>query len=576
MTIATLHLLLPEIVLIAAAVAIYMGGVFSGKRGAAPVSQTWHWIAGGAIVLAAVALLSNGGTATRMSRPMAEGQPLQFDELAWLARWMALGFGSLLVLLSARPRAESTPEYIGSLLLTVAGLMLVAVADDLVLLFVALELISIPTYALLYLGRSDAACQESTAKYFFLSVLASAILLYGFSFLYGVAGSTELAAVRAALDESNPLPPGFSVFAKLAMAMIFGGLCFKIAAVPFHFYAPDVYQGTTHPNAALLSIVPKAAGLLVMVRILVMSMPGMTPQSWQIVLVVAALTMTFGNVMALWQDDLRRLLAYSSIAQSGYMLIAVAVAIASGGDATAWNGVAALEFYLITYAAATLGAFAVFEHLGRPERSLDGVDELAGLGITRPGAAAVLAVCMFSLAGIPPLAGFWGKLFVFGGALSVDPPVGTTGLRWWFVGVAIVGVLNAAVAAAYYLRIIAVMYFRAPLATPRAQGGAGAWWTAVACALFVLAVGVYPSALMNQAEKVSSRPSVSDADARPQAGDLRSQDKNCHSSLPHSLEWQQLQQRVLGLVTNPAASVPDIIEDHGDNKLSLHPAITSH
>ena len=148
--------------------------------------------------------------------------------------------------------------------------MLVAGAGDLVLLFVGLELISIPTYVLLYLGRRDAQCQEAAAKYFFLSVLVSAILLYGFSFLYGVAGSTELAAVRAALDGaaaaarrvSRPSP-------KLAMVLVFAGLCFKIAAVPFHFYAPDVYQGTTHPNAALLSVVPKAAGLVAMVRILV-------------------------------------------------------------------------------------------------------------------------------------------------------------------------------------------------------------------------------------------------------------------------------------------------------------------
>ncbi len=122
-------------------------------------------------------------------------------------------------------------------------------------------MISIPTYVLLYLGRRDAASQEAPAKYFFLSVLSSAILLYGFSFLYGIAGSTELAAVRAALDGTKPLPPGFAVFSKLAMALVFGGLCFRITAVPFHFYAPDVYQGTTHPNAALLSVVPKAAGL---------------------------------------------------------------------------------------------------------------------------------------------------------------------------------------------------------------------------------------------------------------------------------------------------------------------------
>jgi len=559
MTTATLQLLLPEIVLIAVAAAIYLGGAFlTGEKGTFYVFRNdpngasqqsrmspFSWIAGGAILAAAIALWSQHG-------PAEADAPLHFDELAWLTRGLALGFGALLLLLASGPLAslshqggadvlvcpetskrqgrqeclphrshsDGTAEYVGSLLLVVAGLMLVGIAGDLVLLFVALELISIPTYVLLYLGRRDAASQESMAKYFFLSVLASAILLYGFSFLYGIAGSTELAAVRAALDGTKPLPPGFAVFSKLAMALIFGGLCFKIAAVPFHFYAPDVYQGTTHPNAALLSVVPKAAGFLAMTRILVAAMPGMTPHSWQIVLGVSVLTMTFGNVMALWQDDLRRLLAYSSIANAGYMLLALAVALAAGGGATAWDGIAAVAFYLVTYSVATIGAFAVFEHLGRPDRSLDGIDELAGLGATKPLAATVLAVCMFSLAGIPPLAGFWGKFLVFGGALSVEPSAGAAyGLRWWFVGAAIAGVLNAAVAATYYLRIVAVMYFRTPLATPRAQRGAGAWWAAVACALLLLGFGVYPGPLMRQAERISSGQAASYA--KPQAVDLQ-------------------------------------------------------
>lgn len=192
------------------------------------------------------------------------------------------------------------------------------------------------------------------------------------------------------------------------------GLCFKIAAVPFHFYAPDVYQGTAHPNAALLSVMPKAAGLVALVRILVIAMPHMEPHSWRVVLVISVLTMTLGNVMAFWQDDLRRLLAYSSIAHSGYMLIGLAVSLATGQVAGRWSGLAALWFYLATYAAATIGSFALLEHLGRADRRIDAVEELAGLGRTRPPAAAVLAVCMFSLAGIPPLAGFWGKLLVFG------------------------------------------------------------------------------------------------------------------------------------------------------------------
>ena len=157
--------------------------------------------------------------------------------------------------------------------------------------------------------------------------------------------------------------------------------------MPFHFYAPDVYQGTTHPNAALLSVVPKAAGLVAMVRILVIAMPGMEPYSWRIVLVVSVLTMTFGNVMALWQDDLRRLLAYSSIAHAGYMLIGLAVGLADRRRPGRWNGMAALWFYLVAYAAATIGAFAVLEHLGRADRRIDAVEEWpawGGLGRWRP------------------------------------------------------------------------------------------------------------------------------------------------------------------------------------------------
>ena len=491
MTTDTLRLLLPEIVLMVAAVVIYLGGAFSSAR------RVWSWIAGAAVALAAAAL------ATQSPVTIASG-PLDFDALAWFGRWLALGIGALMVLLASRPlvlcecvETEGTSEYVGSLLLTIAGLMLVAGAGELVLLFVGLELISIPTYVLLFLGRRDAACQEATLKYFFLSILSSAILLYGFSFLYGIAGSTELSAVRAVFLDADGISPGFTALAKLALGLIFAGLCFKIAAVPFHFYAPDVYQGTTYPNAALLSVVPKAAGMLALVRLLVIAMPGMEPYGWRAVLVVSIMTMTLGNVLALWQDNLRRMLAYSSIANAGYLLIGLAVALASSGASGPWNGASALGFYLVAYGAATIGAFAVLEYLGRPERQMDGVEELAGLGRTRPLAAGLLALFMFSLTGVPPLAGFWGKLLVFGSAISLGGP--------WFIGLAIVGVLNAAVAAAYYLRIVAVMYFRAPLATPRAQGGMGAWWAAVLCALLVVSIGnvFYPAPVIQETNQTS-------------------------------------------------------------------------
>ncbi|MCE5268339.1 MAG: NADH-quinone oxidoreductase subunit N [Planctomycetaceae bacterium] len=524
MTTATLRLLMPEIVLVAVAVAIYLAGAFWNGR------RAWSWIAGAALLASAAILWAQ-------TSETDAGGPLRIDALAWFTRWLALGLGALLALLSSRPlTAGGTSEYVGSLLLTVAGLMLVASAADLVLLFVALELISIPTYLLLYLGRSDVARRESAAKYFFLSVLSSAILLYGFSFLCGVAGFarsagtphaiTEFAAVHAALDGASGAGQGIALtaFAKLAMVLVFAGLSFRVTAVPFHFYAPDVYQGTTHPNAALLSLVPKAAGLVAMVRILVDAMPAMAPHAWQMVLVVSLLTMTVANVMALWQDDFRRLLAYSSISQAGYMLLALAVALAGGRESGEWDGLATLWFYVVVYALATLGAFAIAEHLGGPNRRVDGIDELAGLGRTRPMAGAMMAVCMLSLTGVPPLAGFWGKLLVFGGALNtgagvvgqiVNLPSQVNnlphGTQWWFIAAAVIGVLNAAVAAAYYLRVVAMLYFRTPSTTLRPEGGRGPWFAAVLCTLLLIAAGVYPGPLLRTTTEAAGGPRESTA-----------------------------------------------------------------
>ncbi len=490
MSTQTISLLTPEIVLIAAAVAIYLGGAFSEAR------RAWSWFAGCAILAAGAVLWMQHG-------PMASARPLLADNLAWSVRWLALALGLLLVPLSSRAlRDGNEPENVGSLLLAVAGLMLVSQAGDLITLFVSLELISIPTYVLLYLGRRDAASQESAAKYFFLSVLASAILLYGFSFLYGLSGSTELAAVRTALGDPRSLWAGWSPLAGLAMVLIFAGLCFKVTAVPFHFYAPDVYQGTTHPNAALLSVIPKAAGLVALVRLLLLTMPSLAPHSWRMVLVLAAVTMTFGNVTALWQDDLRRLFAYSAIAHGGYMLMGLAVGLAAPWGAGGWNGIGAMWFYLASYAAATLGTFAALESLGRDDHRIDAVDEVAGLAHTRPATAALVAVFMFSLAGIPLLAGFWGKFLVFGSALSIGNPA----MRPWFLTLAVIGVLNAAVGAAYYLRIVAVMYFRSPPATLRPSGGRGAWWTAVACAILVIGIGVYSRPLVRASNAAAGSP----------------------------------------------------------------------
>jgi NADH-quinone oxidoreductase subunit N len=402
------------------------------------------------------------------------------------------------------------PELVGSLLLIVAGLMVVVLASDLVLLFVGLELVSIPTYVVLYLGRPthDAASQEATAKYFFLSVLSSALLLYGFSFLYGVAGSTSLFEIYASLSKAAPDARGPAAIAGLALILILAGLGFRITAVPFHFYAPDVYQGTSHGNAALLAVAPKIAGFTALVRVVAVAMP-LGAIGWQLALGLSVLTMTVGNLLALWQNNIRRMLAYSSIAHAGYMLIGFSVGLAATSVDARFlgnlDGLGSLFFYLVVYALATIGAFAVLAYLSGDERQIDGVDELAGLGGTHPWIAAVMAIFMFSLTGLPPLAGFWGKFTLFLGALGVDSAASEPAHhQWkWFVGLAVAGSINAAIAAAYYLRVVGVMYFRSSLTVPAARRGLGAGLVGAICAAGVLAASVDPDPLIDQANRAS-------------------------------------------------------------------------
>jgi NADH-quinone oxidoreductase subunit N len=487
-TTQTVYLLSAEIVLLFAAVLIYVLGAFLETK------ALWSRMAAAAVLAAAVVLALTAAPPARMGTVV-------LDPLAAYARWFALGAGLLLVLMTSRPlAARGAAEYAGSLLLVLVGLMLSASADDLILLFLGLELISIPTYILLFLGRGDGHAREATAKYFFLSILASALLLYGFSFLYGTTGSTQLHEIGLRLLDGRLLVAGSGKLAKLGLVLIFAGLGFKLTAVPFHFYAPDVYQGTSHANAGLLSVLPKTAALVALVRIVAIAMPNLAPYTWHIALVLSLATMTLGNLLALWQDNLRRLLAYSSIAHSGYMLIGLAVAMAGHSAGGSWDGIAAALFYLVPYATATLGAFAAFTYLGRAGQQLDAVDELAGLGRTRPLVAVWIALFMFSLAGVPPLAGFWGKLALFQSALAVDGGLSGGGsIRFWFIGLAIAGVLNAAIAAAYYLRVVAVMYFRTPLGTPKAEGGPGAWSSAAICAALIVVLGVYSKPLMQAA-----------------------------------------------------------------------------
>lgn len=487
----TVWLLLPEIWLIIAASLIYVGGAFVRNRNLWAVASIIGIAVGGFFLL-----MTSGPLVGQFAAGDATVTgPVSVDALGHSMRWLALLMGGLFVCLSWQTAAEElVPEQLGSVLLVMTGVMLGGVANELTLSFLALELISIPTYVLLFIGRRDRDSAEATAKYFFLSILSSAFLLYGFSFLYGMGKSTYWHEIRAAMatfdanEWQGPLMP-------IALVLTLIGLGFKMAFVPFHFYAPDVYQGTTNGNAALLAIAPKAAGAVVLMRLISAMVPADGEFLWRSLVVLSIITMTIGNVSALWQKNVRRMLAFSSIAHSGYMLMGIAVVAAPFvSQKSAVAGATGVVFYILLYSFATLGGFAALAAMSTREREVGGLDELAGLGKSQPALAGVIAIFMFSLAGIPPLAGFWGKLSLFYGAITAgmgEP--GTAGL--WFMVMAVLGALNAAIGAAYYLRVIGTMYFqpvddRRPAAA--AEPGFGGMMAAAACALVVLGVGAVP------------------------------------------------------------------------------------
>jgi NADH-quinone oxidoreductase subunit N len=318
-------------------------------------------------------------------------------------------------------------------------------------------------------------------------------------------GSDPVPGIRDAILQLGDDPR--ASLAPFALLLVLAGLGFKLAAVPFHFYAPDVYQGTTATNAALLATLPKFAAAAGIVRVVLECLPIEAGHAWQVLLVLSILSMTIGNVCALWQKNLRRLLAYSSIAHSGYMLIGLTVAqagAAQGGDNPTYGGVSALVFYLAVYTFASLGSFTALSAMGSGGREASNIDDLAGAGRTQPLSAAAMAVFMFSLAGIPPLAGFWGKLTLFTSAISLATATsGSTST--WLIALSVIGVLNAAVAAAYYLRVVGVMYFQAGNSPnrPALQPG-GALAATLGCAALVLVIGILPSYLLEATAKADA------------------------------------------------------------------------
>ncbi len=499
----TALMLMPELILIGTAALVMVGGAFIRD------SKVLSVIGSVGVVAAACALWQWQGA------PWATGVSSgTMDSLSATLRWLAFAIGLLLMLMAARPAARGQAgETIGLILLVVTGLMFVCGTDELVLMLLGLELISVPTYALLYTGRKDRNSGEAAVKYFFLSILSSALFVLGLSLLYGATGAMKYGQLAEVLaGQSSP-----SRMVLLSVCLVFTGLGFKIAAVPFHFYAPDVYTATTNLNAGLLAVVPKVAGVAVMIRFALVFANVCPDFVWQLTLIMSLLTMTIGNFCALWQTHVRRLLAYSSIAHSGYMLIGIVVAIASiKAGKPVFDGLAATLLYLSFYAFASLGTFAVLSELSGDTAEMDTLDQLSGVGSRRPWLAGALAIFLFSLAGIPPLAGFWGKFTLFGGALSVARAEGAAPYNAWFLALVMVGLLNAAVGAVYYLRVIGAVYFGDRMGQQvESRAGGAASLAAILCAAIIIGLGILPSSFVGHFQSVGDSLSPDRIDSQP-------------------------------------------------------------
>lgn len=486
-------LIVPEVILLGTVCLMFFAAPFLvSEKGEAPAGlrHRWGWLA---LLALGVAVYAWWGT-TPESPTLG---PFRLDALAWLVRGVSLTFGAILVLLTWNQADDArAAETQACLLAIIAGVNLVAAANDLVGLFVALELISVPTYLFLLLPRRDAPAQEATMKYFLLSVFSSGVLLFGLSYLYGVTGTTNLEAIYAALSagKTQPMP----LLLTTSVLMMVAGLGFRLTAVPFHFYAPDVFQGAPTAAAAMLSFVPKLAGFAALYRVLAVSLSAsgsdwsLTGVSTPLLWWLAVFTMFVGNLLALLQTDVRRLLAFSSVSHAGYMLVGFVVGPhpASGGA----SGFAALLFYLIVYGAMTLGAFAALLAMQRGERRIETIDDLAGLGRLQPGVALLFTIFLFSLTGLPPTAGFLGKLNLFLAAWGQ----GTEAGHWLAIWMA----TNAAIGAWYYLRLVGSMYLRDPLRQEVAEPATPALLAMGLCTVATLGLFLMPEWLWSVIQRV--------------------------------------------------------------------------
>jgi len=440
MNIASLTPVLPEIVVALGAMALLMLGAFRPTKDAEITARDGEIIGWLAILVLAGALYFVGWTPWS-AKPMVlfDGAFIADGFARFMKVLILIGAAASLLLSFDYLRAHKLMqfEYPVLVLLSVVGMMMMVSAGDLISLYLAMELQSLALYVLAAIRRDDVRSSEAGLKYFVLGALSSGMLLYGASLIYGFTGSTNFTVIAEVA-----MQPGAAANIGLIFGLVFllVGLAFKIAAVPFHMWTPDVYEGAPTPVTAFFAAVPKLAAMALLVRVLETAFPGGAVKWQQIIVFLALASMIFGAVAAIGQTNIKRLIAYSSIANIGFALVGLA--------ASNEEGVQGVLIYLAIYLAMTLGSFACILSMKRDGKEVEDISELAGLSQTNPSMAVILAALMFSLAGIPPLAGFFAKFYVFMAAVKAG--------LW---PLAVLGVLASVVGAYYYLRVVKVMFF---------------------------------------------------------------------------------------------------------------------
>ncbi|HZN07105.1 MAG TPA: NADH-quinone oxidoreductase subunit N [Pyrinomonadaceae bacterium] len=499
-------LIAPEVIVCAVAVIVMLVDAFG--------RPTQRWVTGGisiaGLVLAAVATIWLWAAGTASFDAFNGMIVLDELRLGFTLIFLLVSFLTLLIS-TVWVGSENLPagEFHSLLLFATAGMMLMASGNDLVIVFLGLEILSIATYVMAGFRRTDVRSNESSLKYFILGSFSSAFLLYGIALVYGatsiaepgpggslsriVAGTTNIGEIASRVNDAQY--PAL-LFAGVAMMLV--GFGFKIATAPFHIWTPDVYEGAPTPVTAFMAAGPKAAGFASLIRVFVFGLPfvvsgssvagGNLHRAWVGALIVMAiLTMTLGNVVAIVQNNVKRMLAYSSIAHAGYALVGC-IAAGAASDITERNtAITSVMFYLLTYAVMNIGAFAVVQLIARSGDRRTSVEDYSGIGFESPVLAFALSLFLLSLLGMPLTAGFMGKILVFGAAIDQG-----------YYGLVVLGVLNTAVSAYYYLRLIIVMFFgdrTTAWLAPKIPAS-----VAVALALTILGVlylGIFPGRVIN-------------------------------------------------------------------------------